>query len=160
MPRNYMIKELINIHEEILKKFLFEAIFQPDLSNLIPYYVIEEPDLSKYIDQFGKQVGDYAFGAFDTEKEIVGLVWVRLVKGYGHIDKETPELNISVMEGHRGKQLGQALIHQMLSKLATKGYKQVSLSVQKANRALSLYQAIGFEVYSEDEETFTMRYIF
>lgn len=154
-----MIKELTSIHEEILKQFLYEAIFQPNLSNMIPYSVVEEPDLSKYIDLFGKQVGDYAFGAFDNEKKIVGLVWVRLVKGYGHINKETPELNISVIERHRGNHLGQTLIHQMLSKLATKGYKQVSLSVQKANRALSLYQIIGFEVYSEDEETFTMRYI-
>lgn len=158
MPAGYTIKEIKRMEQDVLKLFLYEAIFQPDSDNLIPFSAIEGPDLSKYVSKFGQQQGDYAFGAFEGA-EIVGLVWVRLVEGYGHIDKDTPELNISVLEEHRGKQLGQSLINHMLHKLATEGYHQVSLSVQKANRAVILYHALGFVVHSEDEESKTMRYV-
>ncbi|MGO4938759.1 hypothetical protein ACTQ45_01870 [Fundicoccus sp. Sow4_D5] len=46
----------------------------------------------------------------------------------------------------------------MLHKLAKEGYQQLALSIQKANRAVTLYHALGFGVHSEDEETKKMGY--
>ncbi|NDO30105.1 GNAT family N-acetyltransferase [Enterocloster clostridioformis] len=37
-----------------------------------------------------------------------------------------------------------------------KGYKQTSLSVQKANYAVNMYQKIGFEVVNENDEEYIM----
>lgn len=159
MLANFIVKELEQIDFEILEQFLYAAIFQPDPENLIPFSAIKGPDLSKYIEHFGQKPGDFAIGALAGE-EVVALVWVRLVKGYGHVDLSTPELNISVLEDYRGQGLGHILMEKMLDKLAVEGFKKVSLSVQKANRALKLYQALGFGVHAEDEETYTMVYVF
>ena len=44
----------------------------------------------------------------------------------------------------------------MLDLLKEKGYKSVSLSVQKANYALKMYQKAGFKVISDDGEEVIM----
>lgn len=40
----------------------------------------------------------------------------------------------------------------MLTLLKTEGYKQVSLSVQKANYARKLYLKLGFQIVKTNEE--------
>ena len=40
----------------------------------------------------------------------------------------------------------------MLTLLKTEGYKQVSLSVQKANYARKMYLKLGFEIVKTNEE--------
>lgn len=47
--------------------------------------------------------------------------------------------------------IGTALMRDMLF-LKDKGYKRISLSVQKANYAVRMYQKVGFEVLNENEE--------
>lgn len=47
----------------------------------------------------------------------------------------------------------------MLHKLAKEGYQQLALSIQKANRAVTLYHALGFGVHCEDEQAQTMCYV-
>ena len=44
----------------------------------------------------------------------------------------------------------------MLQFLKDKGYKQTSLSVQKANYAVDMYRKVGFEVVDENEEEYIM----
>ena len=44
----------------------------------------------------------------------------------------------------------------MLSRLAKQGWGQVSLSVQKLNGAVRLYQRLGFEVADENSEEYIM----
>ncbi len=44
----------------------------------------------------------------------------------------------------------------MLSLLQRKGCRSVSLSVQKANYALKMYEKAGFEVVDENEEEYVM----
>lgn len=149
------VQRIHDMEQEILKKFLYEAIFQPDIKNPIPFSATEQPELRKYIDGFGQQKGDYALGAF-YEEQIVGLVWTRLVKGYGYIGSNTPELNISVLSPYRGKNIGSLLLSKMLILLKEKGFEKVSLSVQKANKALKLYEKLGFEIFSADDATYTM----
>ena len=45
---------------------------------------------------------------------------------------------------------------EILALLKLRGYKQVSLSVQKANYAAKLYQKVGFEIIRENEEEYIM----
>lgn len=44
----------------------------------------------------------------------------------------------------------------LLQFLKDKGYKQTSLSVQKANYAANMYRKLGFEVVIENEEEYIM----
>ena len=44
----------------------------------------------------------------------------------------------------------------MLQFLKEKGYKQASLSVQKANDAVVMYREAGFETVGENEEEYIM----
>ena len=75
---------------------------------------------------------------------------------YGHIDGETPSLAVSLYREYRGRGIGTALLREMLSLLKRKGYERVSLSVQKANYALKMYEKAGFEVVDETEEEYIM----
>lgn len=44
----------------------------------------------------------------------------------------------------------------MLKLLKDKGYKQTSLSVQKANYAVNMYRKLGFEMIDENNEEYIM----
>ena len=45
----------------------------------------------------------------------------------------------------------------MLDLLRNEGYKSVSLSVQKANYAIKMYQKAGFQILSQNDEEAIMR---
>ena len=66
---------------------------------------------------------------------IVGAVWSRIMKDYGHIGDDTPSLAISLYQEYRNRGIGTALLQQMILLLRKAGYQKVSLSVQKANYA-------------------------
>ena len=44
----------------------------------------------------------------------------------------------------------------MLELLKWQGYKRASLAVQKANYAVKMYEAVGFETVDENAEEFIM----
>jgi len=48
------------------------------------------------------------------------------------------------------------LLAGMLKKLASKGFRQVSLSVDLANYAYRMYRKQGFEDYARHDESMTM----
>ena len=75
---------------------------------------------------------------------------------YGHVDDETPSFAISLYKEYRGKGIGTRLMEEMLDVLWNQGYKRASLSVQKANYAVKMYQKTGFKVISENDEEFIM----
>lgn len=90
------------------------------------------------------------------KEKIVGAVWVHIINDYGHIDDETPSLAISLYEEYRNLGLGTALMKEMRRFLKNKGYKQVSLSVQKENYAVGMYRKLGFKAVSENDEEYIM----
>lgn len=87
---------------------------------------------------------------------MVGVVWARIMKDYGHVNDETPSLSISLFREYRNLGIGTALMKQILLTLKERGYQQVSLSVQKANYAVRMYKKVGFEVVHENEEDYIM----
>ena len=92
----------------------------------------------------------------EIKEKIVGAVWVRIMNDYGHIDDETPSFAMSLYEEYRNLGIDTALMGAMLQFLREKGYKQASLSVQKANYAVRMYRKAGFEVIDENEEEYIM----
>ena len=151
---NYKIREIRKNEYPLLSDFLYEAIFIPEGMDKPPKSIIEQPELQVYIKDFGK-ADDWCFVA-EIKEKIVGAVWVRIMNDYGHIDDETPSFAMSLYEEYRNLGIGTALMGAMLQFLREKGYKQASLSVQKANYAVRMYQKVGFEVIDENEEEYIM----
>ena len=151
---DYRIREIRENEYCILSEFLYEAIFIPEGTEKPPKSIIEQPELQVYIADFGKS-DDWCLVA-EVKEKIVGAVWVRIMNDYGHIDDETPSLAISLFEEYRHLGLGKELMKKMLQFLKDKGYKQISLSVQKANYAVHMYRKVGFQVLKENEEEYIM----
>lgn len=155
---NYIIREMNPNESEILKEMLYQAIFQPDETKLVSKAIIKQPELSIYIENWGKK-DDICFVALVDDK-IIGAVWTRIfleeIKGFGNIDNETPELSISLYKEYRNQGIGTDLMIYILNKLKKCGYKQVSLSVQKENYAVKMYQNVGFKIFKETEEEYLM----
>ena len=92
----------------------------------------------------------------DFDGKVVGAVWTRIINDYGHVDDTTPSLSISLLKEYRNLGIGTELMKQILLTLKEREYKQVSLSVQKINYAVSMYKKVGFEVVRENEEDYVM----
>ena len=109
------------------------------------------------MERFGESKDDLGLAA-EVDGKVVGAVWVRIMNDYGHIDDETPSLAISLYKEYRRFGIGTAMMKEILALLKSHGYKQVSLSVQKANYAAKMYLKIGFEIVKENEEEYIMVY--
>jgi hypothetical protein len=152
---NYIIRKLKESEYNLLENFLYEAIFIPNGETPPPKNIIELPELKIYIENFGQLEGDLAIVA-EVNNNIVGATWVRIMNDYGHIDDNTPSFAISLYKEYRGLGIGTAMMKEMLLLLSAKGYNRASLSVQKSNYAVKMYQNIGFTIIDENEEEYIM----
>lgn len=139
----------------MLANFLYYAIFVSPGTDPLPRDVIEKPEIAIYIEDFGSKKGDCGVVAWQDDK-IIGAAWARIIPAYGHIDDETPELAMSVLPECRNQGIGTKMIKKLFEALAAKGCKQTSLSVQKENPALRLYQRMGYTTVHENDEDFIM----
>lgn len=139
----------------LLDDFLYEAIFIPEGVAAPPRSIIENEELQVYVRDFGRQPDDRCLVA-DCGGKIVGAVWTRVMNDYGHMADDVPSLAMSFYKEYRNKGIGTALLERMLQLLREDGYKQVSLSVQKANYAFRMYRKAGFEVMKETDEEYIM----
>ena len=140
---------------ELLKDFLYEAIFIPKGVEPPAREIIEQPELKFYYEGFGTGKADYCIVAEDDGK-VIGAVWTRIMNDYGHVDDETPSFAISLYNEYRGQGIGTKLMEQMLALLKEKGYKRASLAVQKANYAVKMYKNVGFKTVDENDEEYIM----
>ena len=146
------IRRLRENETELLKDFLYEAIFIPEGVEPPDRSIIEQPELSLYCDGFGTGPADHCLVA-EVDGKVVGAVWTRIMNDYGHIDDETPSFAISLYREYRGQGIGTAMMRKMLELLKSQGWKKASLAVQKENYAVRMYEAVGFRtVYENDEE--------
>lgn len=152
---NYILRSIKKEEYSLLNDFLYKAIYIPEGKEPPPKSIINSPKLQVYVRDFGKLKHDRALVA-DINGNIVGTVWVRIMHDYGHIDNETPSLAMAVDKNYRGLGIGTALLKEMLVNLKLRGYSKVSLSVQKANYAVRMYQKAGFKIFDESEEEYIM----
>lgn len=158
MP-DIIIRELKQSEITLLGEFLYHAIFQSEDIKPLPKEIIKTPDIWVYIDKFGEYKNDFCLVA-EVRNEIIGAVWVRIlngqIKGYGNIDSQTPEFSMSVLPDYRNKGIGTLLMQKMISVLIDRKYKQASLSVNKNNYAVSMYNKLGFQIIKERKEDYLM----
>jgi ribosomal protein S18 acetylase RimI-like enzyme len=105
------------------------------------------PHVAKYLAGWGRP-GDFGVIAIDEQGRPLGAAWARLFPadhpGYGFIAEDVPELSIGVSDAARGQGVGGALIDGLLAAAREAGFARVSLSVDRNNPALRLYQRHGF----------------
>ena len=152
---DYTIREMRKEEYPQLKDFLYEAVYVPEGTAPPDRTIIDSPELQVYIRGFGNSRHDHALAAV-VDDDIAGVVWARIMDDYGHINDETPSLAISVHNGYRNSGIGTALLKEMLLYMKMKGYPAVSLSVQKANYAVRMYQKAGFCIVKENDEEYVM----
>lgn len=152
---SYSIREMRKEEYNLLSDFLYEAIYIPAGTAAPPKSVITCPELQVYIADFGNSKHDKALIA-EVDGNIVGAIWARIMKDYGHIDENTPSLAMAVLKAYRGMGIGTLLLTQMLLAEKTAGYAKISLSVQKDNYAVKLYRKAGFTTVKETTEEYIM----
>ncbi|MBP5282364.1 MAG: GNAT family N-acetyltransferase [Lachnospiraceae bacterium] len=172
------IRELRKGEEDLLKDFLYEAVFIPEGVEPPAREIIELPELRIYYEDFGGGAADLClvatvektvsecparedatktdYPAPAKNEKVVGAVWTRLMKDYGYVDDETPSFAISLYKEYRGKGYGTKLMQAMLELLRSKGFKRASLAVQKANYAVRMYEKVGFVTVDQNEEEYIM----
>ncbi len=153
---NYQIRSINKAEIPFLRDFLYNAIFIPEDVAAPPIDIVDDESLQVYIRDYGKLPDDRCLVAVVDDK-VVGAIWSRIMNDYGHIDDHTPSIAISLYKEHRNKGIGTEMLNQMLDLLRKEGYKSVSLSVQKANYAMRMYQKAGFKIISEDAEEAIMK---
>ena len=151
----FTVRELKENEYSLLSDFLYEAIYIPDGAEPPPKSIIKQPELRVYTDDFRCRKGDIALAA-ECDGKVVGVVWVRIMNDYGHIDDQTPSFAISLYKEYRRNGIGTELMKQMLAQLKAEGYKRASLAVWKENYAVKMYKKVGFEIIDENEQEYIM----
>ena len=136
-----IFRELKPDEHDLLKTFLYEAIYVPEGETPPEHSIIELPELALYYEDFGKGGADHCVAA-DDDGLVVGAAWTRIMDDYGHVDDETPSLAMSVLKDHRGQGIGT--------------HQKISLSVQKANYAVRMYERAGFRTILENSDEYIM----
>ena len=150
-----IIREIKKTEYDLLKDFLYEAIFIPEGVETPSRDIINLPELKIYYENFGTGRADFSIVA-DDDGKVIGAVWTRIMNDYGHVDDDTPSFAISLYKEYRGKGIGTNLMIKMLEMLKEKGYKRASLAVQKANYAVKMYEKVGFKTVDENSEEYIM----
>jgi ribosomal protein S18 acetylase RimI-like enzyme len=112
-----------------------------------------EMPITRYVNAWGRP-GDRALVALD-DFHPAGAAWYRLYTerepGFGFVDEQTPELTIGVVPSRRGKGIGSELLDALLERARKEGHARISLSVEKTNPAVHLYESRGFKATREDD---------
>lgn len=149
------LRELKSDEVDLLKDFLYEAIFIPKGVKPPDREIIMRPELKIYYENFGIRRADNCIVA-DDNGHVVGAVWTRIMNDYGHVDDDTPSFAISLYKEYRGQGIGTRLMQEMLILLKKQGFKKASLAVQKANYAVRMYEKAGFKTVDENDEEYIM----
>jgi ribosomal protein S18 acetylase RimI-like enzyme len=157
---NFTFRRLDRTDEPFLWEMLYHALYVPEGQPPFPKETIYEPELAKYVDQWGRD-SDSGYVVIDNMSlQPVGAAWTRLFKGankgYGYVNDDTPELSIALLPEYRNIGIGTSLLNQLINDARDK-YPALSLSVSAGNPATRLYKRLGFEIVEENGASLTMR---
>jgi ribosomal-protein-alanine N-acetyltransferase len=143
-----------------LEKMLFEAIFwNPDTARPDMTDFFNETKLNRFLADWGRR-GDKSLIA-EERCVPIGAAWYRRFKAkessYGFVDENTPEIGMAVVKNYRSQGMGRKLLRALVLEAQREGFEALSLSVDPANFALSLYESEGFTKVGESGTSWTLR---
>ena len=162
MELSYDIRLIRAPETAVLRKMLFQAIFVPEGAPVPDAAITGLPELRRFYEHWGRP-GDLALvallhahgapGPGTGHPQIIGAAWYRLfpaaAPGYGFVAEHIPELTVAVVAEYRGRGVGRALLQALLSRAQAAGHPGLSLSVDRRNPALRLYERLGFKAVKE-----------
>jgi GNAT superfamily N-acetyltransferase len=142
-----------------LRDALYEAAYWRGDDGLAVADALATPHLRVYIEGWGRP-GDVAVGARDSLGIVGGAAWFRLFTqadhGYGFVRDGVPEVGIGVQPGWRRRGVGRSLLLRLHTEARALGITQLSLSVERDNPALRLYESLGYVCSSDAGGAATM----
>jgi GNAT superfamily N-acetyltransferase len=98
--------------------------------------------------------------AVDDNGTPIGAAWWRTftaeAPAFGFVDEQTPEVAIGVVAERRGEGVGAALLLALHDAARADGLTRLSLSVERENFAMRLYERLGYVEVGGDEGAATM----
>lgn len=147
-PINPKVRPIQTSDYVCLPEFLYQAIFIPQGVEPPPRSIINDPQIFAYMKDFSTRPGDLGVVA-EQNGQVVGAAWTRIIPAHGHINAEAPELAISILPEFRRYGIGTKLMKRLFEVLRANGYARTSLSVQKDNPAVRLYNRLGYRITEE-----------
>jgi len=149
------IRELEPADADFLGAMLYAAVYWDPAKERLPReFVLAHPQLTIFHEGWGRP-GDAGLVA-EVDDEPVGVVWYRLFTeaehGQGFVDEATPELAVSVADGHRGEGIGRALMEAIHEQARSDGLARISLSVDADNPAKRLYARLGYAEHEPGDD--------
>jgi GNAT superfamily N-acetyltransferase len=143
-----------------LREMLFEAVaWRPDRFRPDVEAVVANPEISRYVDDWGR-AGDQGLVAETESGDKLGAAWYRLFThddhGYGFFSPSVPEVTVGVSPSARSRGIGTGLLTTLIDKARQAGYPALSLSVERDNAAVRLYERLGFVRVGRTGNAWTM----
>ena len=139
------IRQVTEADRDFLEEMLYDAATWR--ANDDDTDVLREPHIALYIDGWGRD-GDTGVVAEDERGDAIGAAWFRFFEatehGFGFVAPDVPELTVAVRRDARGQGVGTALLKALLVRARAAPLRALSLSVEEDNRAVRLYQRLGF----------------
>ena len=147
LPDGVRIRPAVAEDQAFITEMQYAALFRPDGEPAFPAAIVEQPEIARYHERFATRDGDVGRIAEDRDGRPIGAAWVRRVDGFGFVDAETPELGIAVVPDRRGRGVGTVLLESLVAAVP-----RMSLSVDRRNPAVHLYERFGFAAVRSDGE--------
>ena len=134
------------------------ALFVPPGADPLPRETVDDPTIARYYVGFGSRSGDLGRVAESPAGTPIGAAGVRYSTAadpsYGYVNDDTPELGIAVVDQDRGNGIGAAFLTALLAELP-----RCSLSVDRRNLAMRLYERHGFSVLRREGDSVLMLHV-